>query len=100
MGTGVSTWDGAVVLSKYFENHPELVQGKLVLELGSGTGVAGISAALLGARQVLLSDLAYTMDNLQSNVRESGLSNDIVNTKIVDWCDSSTYPISADQSSA
>lgn len=37
--TGLSLWDGAVVLAKYLELHPSLCQDKSVLELGSGTGL-------------------------------------------------------------
>ena len=38
LGTGLTTWDGAVVLAKYLEKQAHLVQGKHVLETGAGTG--------------------------------------------------------------
>ena len=41
-GTGVSTWDGSVVLAKYLQLHPCLVRNKAVIELGAGTGVSGM----------------------------------------------------------
>ena len=48
------TWDGAIVLAKYLETFPDTVRNKNVLELGAGTGVAGMAASLLGAKNVLL----------------------------------------------
>jgi Lysine methyltransferase len=42
------------VLAKYIEIHPDTVRNKSVLEVGAGTGVAGTAAALLGAREILL----------------------------------------------
>jgi len=44
------------------------VKGKTVLELGSGPALVGISAAILGANEVILSDLAYTLPLVQSNI--------------------------------
>ena len=70
-GTGVSTWDGSIVLSKYLEKNPQLVQGKSCLELGAGTGVAGMASAALGASKVLVTDLEYTLINLVYNVQSS-----------------------------
>ena len=44
------------------------MKGKTVLELGSGPAVVGISAAILGAKEVILSDLAYTLPLVQNNI--------------------------------
>lgn len=93
-GTGLTTWDGSVVLAKYLEHaRVESVRGKRVLELGAGTGLVGLSAALLGAQEVVLTDLAYTMDNLARNVAQT-LSDDIdrsrVSTRVLDWFDPPT----------
>ncbi|KAJ0407264.1 hypothetical protein P43SY_008039 [Pythium insidiosum] len=69
LGTGLTTWDGSVVLAKYLEHqHSSSLQGKRVLEVGAGTGVVGISAALLGAEDVILTDLEYALTNLQRNI--------------------------------
>ena len=92
LGTGVNTWDGAVVLAKFFENNPEIVRGKRVLELGAGTGVAGLSTAVLGAAHVLLSDLGYVLPNLRENVRKNNFSSATVEVRMVDWMDVASYP--------
>ena len=45
------------------------VEGRPVLELGSGPAVVGISAAILDAKEVILSDLAYTLPLIRTNVQ-------------------------------
>ncbi|ETO70839.1 hypothetical protein F442_12531 [Phytophthora nicotianae P10297] len=93
-GTGLTTWDGSVVLAKYLEYQRRSdIAGSRVVELGAGTGLVGISAALLGARQVILSDLDYVVDNLARNMAETmklaastgrPVESD-VSTQVLDW---------------
>lgn len=42
-------WAGGLALAQHFRAHPELVQGKRLLDLGAGSGLVGIVAAKLGA---------------------------------------------------
>jgi hypothetical protein len=72
-GTGLNTWDGAVVLAKYLEtkNGQELISKKCVLEVGAGTGTAGLASLYLGSTMVTLTDLPYTLDNLRDNTRRA-----------------------------
>lgn len=42
------------MLAKYLETVPTFVKNKNVLELGAGTGLAGMAATLLGAKATLL----------------------------------------------
>ncbi|POM77220.1 Serine hydroxymethyltransferase, mitochondrial precursor, partial [Phytophthora palmivora] len=93
-GTGLTTWDGSVVLAKYLEHQRRSdIAGSRVVELGAGTGLVGISAALLGARQVILTDLDYVVDNLARNAAETmklaastgrPVESD-VSTRVLDW---------------
>jgi predicted nicotinamide N-methyase len=56
-GTGATVWPAAVVMLKYLERHSEsLLKGKKVIDLGAGTGVTSIAAAVLGARHVICTD--------------------------------------------
>jgi hypothetical protein len=55
--TCVTVWDAGIALSHILCAHPELVQGKRVIELGAGAGLVGCVAARVGARQVILTDL-------------------------------------------
>ena len=56
-GTGATVWPAALVLVKYLEKHRQsLMEGKFVVDLGSGTGVTSIAAAMLGASHVICTD--------------------------------------------
>ena len=93
--TGRTTWDGAVVLSKFLEHSRSSgVRGRHVVELGSGTGVAGLAAAALGARRVHLTDLAYRVAPLQRTAGETlalwGATEEVcrdVRVRELDWGD-------------
>ena len=55
-GVGGRVWRGSGFLCQYLRDHPELVRGAQVLELGAGTGVSGLYAAFSGASHVVLTD--------------------------------------------
>lgn len=73
---GCVVWDAALVLLKYLEmtdlwfqgNH--LLEGANVLELGSGTGAVGLTAAAFGA-SVVLTDLEELLPLLELNVEKN-----------------------------
>ena len=48
-----TVWDGALVLVYYWNKNPQLanslLNGKRVLELGAGTGMAGVAASAFNA---------------------------------------------------
>jgi predicted nicotinamide N-methyase len=49
-------WAGGRVLARYILDHPEVVRGLSVLDLGAGGGIAGLAAARAGARRVIAAD--------------------------------------------
>nr|GMC80106.1 protein N-lysine methyltransferase METTL21A [Ipomoea batatas] len=77
--TGSVMWDSGVVLGKFLEHAVEsgtvVLQGKKVVELGSGCGLVGCISALLGA-QVILTDLPDRLRLLKKNV-EANLYGDV-----------------------
>jgi predicted nicotinamide N-methyase len=50
-------WAGGQALARHVLDHHELVSGRTVLDLGAGSGLAGIAAAKAGARTVLAADI-------------------------------------------
>ncbi|KAK8944216.1 hypothetical protein KSP39_PZI008339 [Platanthera zijinensis] len=69
--TGAVMWDSGVVLAKFIEHAVDskrlLLKGKKVVELGSGCGLIGCVAAILGA-SVILTDLHDRLKLLKKNV--------------------------------
>lgn len=50
-------WAGGTVLARYILDHPAMVAGLRVLDLGAGSGIVGIAAAKVGATTVLCVDI-------------------------------------------
>ncbi|XP_053321378.1 protein N-lysine methyltransferase METTL21A-like [Spea bombifrons] len=70
LGVAAVVWDAAVVLCMYLETGAVDLNGRSVIELGAGTGLVGIVAAMLGAR-VTITDREVALDFLTMNVREN-----------------------------
>ena len=66
--TGTRVWDTGVLVAKLLEREPELVRGKRVLELGSGTGLLGMAAAIFGAKECVLTELPALLPSLVTSV--------------------------------
>jgi len=71
--TGHKIWDAGYVLSQLLTNKSDLLQGKTVLELGSGTGIGGLMAAAVGAVVSLTDGASSVLPILESNVKLSNL---------------------------
>jgi len=50
-------WAGGQALARYVLDHPELVAGKRVLDLATGSGLVAIAAKKAGAKEVLAADI-------------------------------------------
>ncbi|CAI0472770.1 unnamed protein product [Linum tenue] len=76
--TGSVMWDSGIVLGKFLEHAVDskmlVLQGKKAIELGSGCGLVGCIASLLGA-EVILTDLPDRLRLLKKNV-ESNLGHE------------------------
>ncbi|MDQ1724996.1 MAG: hypothetical protein QOG52_2024 [Frankiaceae bacterium] len=52
-----SSWPGGQAVARYVLDHPDLVVGKRVLDVASGSGLIGIAAARAGAAHVQVNDI-------------------------------------------
>lgn len=91
LGTGATVWPAAHVLAKYLERRygEDGMKGLRVVDLGSGTGVAGIAAAALGAAESFLTDqeqLLFLMrENAERCARDRDICADAIRVLVYDW---------------
>lgn len=68
-------WAAGRALASWLLEHPEVVRGKRVLDLGCGSGIAAIAAARAGASEVLIADLdPLALLAAEGNARLNGVS--------------------------
>lgn len=87
LGTGVSVWPAAHVLSKYLEKRYGAIslRGLHVCDIGSGTGCTGFVAAALGAN-VTLTDQAQILPFLEGNKASICLANSQIAPQQIKIC--------------
>lgn len=68
-------WVGGQALARHVLDHPELVRGRRVLDLASGSGLVAIAAARAGAAAVIASDTdARSRTAIARNAAANGVS--------------------------
>ncbi|XP_072894207.1 EEF1A lysine methyltransferase 3-like [Hemitrygon akajei] len=67
LGVSAYVWSPGLALCRYFEAEKMNFTGKKLLELGSGSGIVGIFATLLGG-DVTLTDKPYVLKQIEYNV--------------------------------
>jgi len=78
-------WPTAPLMAKYLCEHPDLIAGRCVLELGAGPGLVGAVAAALGACRMVLTDSEGTLPLLRQNkdrLQQQGIFVDVAH---VEW---------------
>ncbi|MGF1649283.1 MAG: methyltransferase [Hyphomicrobiaceae bacterium] len=71
-------WAGGQALARYVIDTPELVRGRHVLDIGSGSGLVAIAAARSGAQATLANDLdAFATAAIALNAAANQVSLDI-----------------------
>lgn len=105
---GFKTWASSFLLAKRLasvqSSIPELEEDGAILELGAGTGLVGMSAAVVFRRHVILTDLPEIVSNLDRNVRANAAHisarGGVMSTAVLDWskpqdftlCEDTTLP--------
>ncbi len=83
---GLLLWESSVGLAKALARRGRTgLEGRIVLELGCGVGLAGLVAASLGARVLMTDYLRVALTIAAENARRNRLTN--IETRLVDWRD-------------
>ncbi|MBZ3882840.1 Protein-lysine methyltransferase METTL21B [Sciurus carolinensis] len=84
LGVAAGVWDSALSLCNYFESQNVDFRGKKVIELGAGTGIVGILAALQGG-DVTITDLPMALEQIQGNVQANVPAGGRVQVRALSW---------------
>lgn len=78
-------WPGGQVLARWLLDHPDLVAGREVVDLGCASGLVGIAAALAGARSVLCIDVDPAATSAaMANAELNGIVIDVQTADVLD----------------
>ena len=78
-------WAGGQALARYLLDHPELIAGRRVLDLASGSGLVAIAAALAGADHVTANDVdPYAIAAVQLNAHANGVTVTTLSADLLD----------------
>ncbi len=68
-------WLGGQALARFVLDHPDLVAGRCVLDIGSGSGIVAIAAAKAGAARMIANDIdPFAHIAIELNARANGIS--------------------------
>jgi predicted nicotinamide N-methyase len=78
-------WAGGQALARYVLDHPDIVAGKRVLDLASGSGLVAVAAAKRGAAPVIAADIdAFTEAAVSLNAETNGVYIEVVVRDLLD----------------
>lgn len=100
---GLKTWASSYMLAKRLpilrSTLPRFSQDTQILELGSGTGLVGLTAASVFNARVVLTDLPDIVPNLSKNVLNNAeaiaTSGGSAEAAILDWTDPGSFTLSS-----
>jgi predicted nicotinamide N-methyase len=78
-------WAGGQGLARYVLDHGDVVSGKRVLDLASGSGLVGIAAKLSGAAYVMCADIdAFSIEAIALNAELNSVEVEATMTDLID----------------
>ncbi|KAJ1961403.1 ubiquitin-binding SDF ubiquitin ligase complex subunit met30 [Dipsacomyces acuminosporus] len=84
--TGLQAWEASLRLADFFAEHPDIIRGMHVIELGAGCGLAGFTCAALGATHVMSTDFNPDVLKLLKHNKEQNVSfKDKLQITELDW---------------
>lgn len=99
---GLKTWASSFLLAKRLaalqaDTLPALPANAQILELGSGTGLVGLAAAVVFRRAVILTDLPEIVSNVEHNIVNNTIllseTGSTAQSAILDWADPASLTI-------
>ena len=76
-------WAGGLALARYILDHPEIVVGRRVLDLGAGSGLVAIAAAKAGAGAVIAAEVdPYAIAALGLNIARNEVAVSVVHADL------------------
>ena len=67
-------WPGGQAIARHLLDHRARIEGRSVLDLGSGSGLAAIAAAMMGASHVVANDIdPFACEAMAANARLAGI---------------------------
>jgi predicted nicotinamide N-methyase len=78
-------WAGGLAIGHYLREHPDVVAGRRVLDLGSGSGLCAIAAMQAGASQATGADIdAFATTAIGLNARANGVRVGVIRRDLLD----------------
>ena len=81
---GSRQWPAALYIASYLYDHPEIVKGRTVLELGCGNGLVSLAATAIGASKVIATDYRDLPLQLVDSAAEDAGYSDRLTTCLLD----------------
>ena len=83
-------WAGGQALARFVLDNPDVVRGRIVLDVGSGSGLVGIAAMMSGAVKVLSADIdIFAVAAVALNAEANGVTLDTTTDDVIgqsrDW---------------
>jgi predicted nicotinamide N-methyase len=78
-------WAGGLAVGRYLREHPDVVAGRRVFDLGSGSGLCALEAMRAGAAQATGADIdPFAAAAIAVNARANGLRVSVVRRDVLD----------------